>query len=105
MPVVRAWWRPLVACLGLTSSSLLPQRDCQNYVKILLPLNSTHLFACGTAAFSPLCTYVVSAPPCPGSLVAGLGAAALSASGAVAQPRCLVQGRAQGEEVLGEQWV
>ncbi|XP_034524783.1 semaphorin-4B [Ailuropoda melanoleuca] len=82
-----------------------PQRDCQNYVKILLPLNSTHLFACGTAAFSPLCTYVVSAPPCPGSLVAGLGAAALSASGAVAQPRCLVQGRAQGEEVLGEQWV
>ncbi|XP_002721553.3 semaphorin-4B isoform X2 [Oryctolagus cuniculus] len=35
-----------------------PQRDCQNYVKILLPLNSSHLFACGTAAFSPLCTYI-----------------------------------------------
>lgn len=34
------------------------QRDCQNYVKILLPLNSSHLFACGTAAFSPLCTYI-----------------------------------------------
>ncbi|XP_037688981.1 semaphorin-4B isoform X2 [Choloepus didactylus] len=35
-----------------------PQRDCQNYVKILLPLNSSHLFTCGTAAFSPLCTYI-----------------------------------------------
>ncbi|XP_012588139.1 PREDICTED: semaphorin-4B [Condylura cristata] len=35
-----------------------PQRDCQNYIKILLPLNSSHLFACGTAAFSPLCTYI-----------------------------------------------
>uniref|UniRef100_A0A8C0CD21 Semaphorin-4B n=1 Tax=Balaenoptera musculus TaxID=9771 RepID=A0A8C0CD21_BALMU len=37
-----------------------PQRDCQNYIKILLPLNSSHLFTCGTAAFSPVCTYVVS---------------------------------------------
>ncbi|XP_049470246.1 semaphorin-4B isoform X1 [Panthera uncia] len=35
-----------------------PQRDCQNYVKILLPLNSSHLFTCGTAAFSPVCTYI-----------------------------------------------
>ncbi|XP_027775654.2 semaphorin-4B [Marmota flaviventris] len=35
-----------------------PKRDCQNYIKILLPLNSSHLFTCGTAAFSPLCTYI-----------------------------------------------
>lgn len=35
-----------------------PQRDCQNYIKILLPLNRTHLLTCGTAAFSPLCTYI-----------------------------------------------
>lgn len=35
-----------------------PQRDCQNYIKILLPLNSSHLYVCGTGAFSPLCTYV-----------------------------------------------
>lgn len=34
------------------------KRDCQNYIKILLPLNSSHLFTCGTAAFSPLCTYI-----------------------------------------------
>ncbi|XP_066210816.1 semaphorin-4B [Saccopteryx leptura] len=35
-----------------------PQRDCQNYIKILLPFNSSHLFTCGTGAFSPLCTYI-----------------------------------------------
>ncbi|XP_077630496.1 semaphorin-4B [Crocuta crocuta] len=35
-----------------------PQRDCQNYIKILLPLNSSHLFTCGTAAFSPQCAYI-----------------------------------------------
>ncbi|XP_073160690.1 semaphorin-4B isoform X2 [Lepidochelys kempii] len=35
-----------------------PQRDCHNYIKILLQLNSTHLYACGTGAFSPVCTYL-----------------------------------------------
>ncbi|XP_067411514.1 semaphorin-4B [Emydura macquarii macquarii] len=35
-----------------------PQRDCQNYVKILLQLNSSHLYACGTGAFSPACAYL-----------------------------------------------
>ncbi|OCT86848.1 semaphorin 4B S homeolog isoform X1 [Xenopus laevis] len=35
-----------------------PQRDCQNYIKILLQLNSTHLYTCGTFAFSPTCTYI-----------------------------------------------
>ncbi|KAG7468213.1 hypothetical protein MATL_G00140390 [Megalops atlanticus] len=34
------------------------QTDCFNYVKILLRLNSTHLYACGTYAFSPLCAYI-----------------------------------------------
>ncbi|OBS60697.1 hypothetical protein A6R68_08163 [Neotoma lepida] len=34
------------------------ERDCQNYIKILLPLNSSHLLTCGTAAFSPLCAYI-----------------------------------------------
>lgn len=53
----------LVACLGmgLISPRSFPQRDCQNYIKILLPLSSSHLFTCGTAAFSPMCTYIVSA--------------------------------------------
>lgn len=35
-----------------------PKRDCQNYIKILLPLNSSHLLTCGTAAFSPQCAYI-----------------------------------------------
>ncbi|NXG57982.1 SEM4B protein, partial [Hemiprocne comata] len=35
-----------------------PQRDCHNYIKMLLRLNSTHLYACGTCAFSPACAYI-----------------------------------------------
>nr|XP_033775803.1 semaphorin-4B isoform X2 [Geotrypetes seraphini] len=34
------------------------ERDCQNYVKILLQLNATHLYTCGTYAFSPSCAYI-----------------------------------------------
>lgn len=36
------------------------QTDCFNYIKILLRLNSTHLYVCGTYAFSPVCAYIVS---------------------------------------------
>ncbi|XP_059570460.1 semaphorin-4B isoform X2 [Alligator mississippiensis] len=35
-----------------------PQRDCHNYIKMLLQLNSTHLYTCGTCAFSPACAYM-----------------------------------------------
>ncbi|XP_067999712.1 semaphorin-4B [Melanerpes formicivorus] len=35
-----------------------PQRDCHNYIKVLLQLNSTHLYTCGTCAFSPACAYI-----------------------------------------------
>nr|XP_008123388.1 PREDICTED: semaphorin-4B [Anolis carolinensis] len=35
-----------------------PQRDCHNYIKILLQLNETHLYTCGTSAFSPACAYI-----------------------------------------------
>ncbi|KAG5839648.1 hypothetical protein ANANG_G00207140 [Anguilla anguilla] len=34
------------------------QTDCFNYVKILLRLNATHLYVCGTYAFSPICAYI-----------------------------------------------
>ncbi|KAM7406365.1 hypothetical protein PAMP_000745 [Pampus punctatissimus] len=34
------------------------ETDCFNYIKILLRLNSTHLYVCGTYAFSPICTYI-----------------------------------------------
>uniref|UniRef100_A0A4W5NES1 Sema domain-containing protein n=1 Tax=Hucho hucho TaxID=62062 RepID=A0A4W5NES1_9TELE len=36
------------------------QTDCFNYIKILLRVNSTHLYVCGTYAFSPICAYIVS---------------------------------------------
>ncbi|XP_069030251.1 semaphorin-4B [Embiotoca jacksoni] len=34
------------------------ETDCFNYIKILLRLNSTHLYVCGTYAFSPVCAYI-----------------------------------------------
>ncbi|XP_056137455.1 sema domain, immunoglobulin domain (Ig), transmembrane domain (TM) and short cytoplasmic domain, (semaphorin) 4Ba [Lampris incognitus] len=37
------------------------QTDCFNYIKILLRLNSTHLYVCGTYAFSPICAYISTA--------------------------------------------
>lgn len=46
---------------GGLSQVLSPlQRDCHNYIKMLLQLNSTHLYTCGTCAFSPACAYIVS---------------------------------------------
>lgn len=41
-------------------SLCLIQTDCFNYIKILLRINSTHLYVCGTYAFSPTCAYIVS---------------------------------------------
>lgn len=34
--------------------------DCPNFIRVLQFLNSTHMYACGTFAFSPRCTYIVS---------------------------------------------
>lgn len=34
------------------------QKDCFNYIKVLLRLNDTHLYVCGTYAFSPTCAYI-----------------------------------------------
>ncbi|KAF1482226.1 Semaphorin-3B, partial [Megadyptes antipodes antipodes] len=46
--------------------------ECMNFVKILHPYNRTHLYACGTGAFHPVCAFVeagqhaeVSPPPAP----------------------------------------
>ncbi|XP_053165989.1 semaphorin-4G [Hemicordylus capensis] len=32
--------------------------ECYNHVRLLQRLNATHLYACGTYAFHPLCTYI-----------------------------------------------
>lgn len=43
--------------------------ECFNHIRLLQRFNSTHLFVCGTHAFSPLCTFIseerfeMSAPP------------------------------------------
>uniref|UniRef100_A0A8C7GKF6 Sema domain-containing protein n=1 Tax=Oncorhynchus kisutch TaxID=8019 RepID=A0A8C7GKF6_ONCKI len=36
------------------------QMDCPNFIRVLQFLNSTHMYACGTFAFSPRCAYVNS---------------------------------------------
>uniref|UniRef100_A0A8C0C1C1 Semaphorin 3A n=1 Tax=Buteo japonicus TaxID=224669 RepID=A0A8C0C1C1_9AVES len=33
-------------------------RECANFIKVLKAYNSTHLYACGTGAFHPVCTYI-----------------------------------------------
>lgn len=35
-----------------------PQKECSNFVKVLQFFNQTHLYACGTGAFHPVCTYL-----------------------------------------------
>lgn len=34
------------------------ERDCANYVRLLQPVNKTTVYACGTGAFHPQCTYL-----------------------------------------------
>uniref|UniRef100_A0A673GHH8 Semaphorin-3G-like n=1 Tax=Sinocyclocheilus rhinocerous TaxID=307959 RepID=A0A673GHH8_9TELE len=35
-----------------------PKMECANFVRLLQPFNRTHLLACGTGAFQPMCAYV-----------------------------------------------
>lgn len=44
---------------------LCPQTECFNFIRFLQPYNTSHLYACGTYAFQPKCTYIVSAAPLP----------------------------------------
>uniref|UniRef100_A0A672TZW7 Semaphorin 3G n=1 Tax=Strigops habroptila TaxID=2489341 RepID=A0A672TZW7_STRHB len=37
---------------------LSPQTDCANYIRVLHPYNRTHLLACGTGAFHPICAFI-----------------------------------------------
>ncbi|RMC10411.1 hypothetical protein DUI87_13216 [Hirundo rustica rustica] len=41
-----------------TSSDPDLQRECANFIKVLKAYNQTHLYACGTGAFHPVCTYI-----------------------------------------------
>lgn len=35
-----------------------PLTECANFVRVLHPHNRTHLLACGTGAFQPICTFI-----------------------------------------------
>lgn len=39
-------------------SFFLSQKECANFIKVLKAYNHTHLYACGTGAFHPICTYI-----------------------------------------------
>ncbi|TNN43350.1 Semaphorin-4B [Liparis tanakae] len=45
----------------VSAAKLQRNTDCFNYIKILLRMNSTHLYVCGTYAFSPTCAYINTA--------------------------------------------
>lgn len=40
------------------------QTECFNYIRFLQTYNHTHLYTCGTYAFQPKCTFVVSRRSC-----------------------------------------
>lgn len=46
------------AAPALPPCALHAQAECMNFVKILHPYNRTHLYACGTGAFHPVCAFV-----------------------------------------------
>uniref|UniRef100_A0A8B9J2V3 Semaphorin 3G n=1 Tax=Amazona collaria TaxID=241587 RepID=A0A8B9J2V3_9PSIT len=74
-PVSRGWDSPIVTGPQAETGSwgwvkhqtpppkpslplLSPQTDCANYIRVLHPYNRTHLLACGTGAFHPVCAFV-----------------------------------------------
>uniref|UniRef100_A0A672TZY2 Semaphorin 3G n=1 Tax=Strigops habroptila TaxID=2489341 RepID=A0A672TZY2_STRHB len=61
------WVQPSEPGLGLTHCHRTPCRDrelrvgetdCANYIRVLHPYNRTHLLACGTGAFHPICAFI-----------------------------------------------
>ncbi|KAG8535255.1 hypothetical protein GDO81_029008, partial [Engystomops pustulosus] len=32
--------------------------ECGNFIRLIQPWNRTHLYACGTGAYNPVCTYI-----------------------------------------------
>lgn len=49
---------PSIASPALPPHAFSPKAECMNFVKILHPYNRTHLYACGTGAFHPVCAFV-----------------------------------------------
>ncbi|KAG9335094.1 hypothetical protein JZ751_005770 [Albula glossodonta] len=51
-------WSPTAQEVNLCTTKGKNKMDCHNFVRVLQSLNSTHLYACGTFAFSPKCSYM-----------------------------------------------
>lgn len=49
-----------VYCQCFYSPSVGLQVDCPNFIHVLQPLNSTHLYTCGSYAYSPQEAFIVS---------------------------------------------
>lgn len=53
-------WSPSEKDLADCAMKGKMKMDCHNFVRVLQELNSTHMYACGTFAFSPRCIYINS---------------------------------------------
>ncbi|TMS18188.1 Semaphorin-4B [Larimichthys crocea] len=53
-------WSPSEKDLEQCSMKGKKMADCPNFIRVLQFLNATHIYACGTFAFSPRCTYINS---------------------------------------------
>ncbi|KAM4631307.1 semaphorin-4A isoform 2-T2 [Polymixia lowei] len=53
-------WSPSDKDLEQCSMKGKKMMDCPNFIRVLQFLNTTHIYACGTFAFSPRCTYINS---------------------------------------------
>lgn len=49
--------------VSLTCFPFSPKTECFNFIRFLQPYNASHLYVCGTYAFQPKCTYIVSVSP------------------------------------------
>ncbi|XP_040015426.1 semaphorin-3D isoform X2 [Xiphias gladius] len=59
LPTHTVYWpaaREHVEHCRLAGKSL--ETECANFVRLLQPFNKTHVYACGTGAFHPQCTYL-----------------------------------------------
>ncbi|XP_041065267.1 semaphorin-4C [Carcharodon carcharias] len=52
------WDAPIEKKMECVQKGKDNQTDCFNYIRFLQNFNSTHLYACGTYAFQPRCTYI-----------------------------------------------
>ncbi|XP_066531611.1 semaphorin-4A-like [Hoplias malabaricus] len=55
-------WSPPEKDLNDCSMKGKEEMDCPNFVRVLQVVNSNRLYACGTFAFSPRCTFISSEP-------------------------------------------